>query len=363
MSEIAAEVTGSNQPGGNEQVDTTGGFSFSDLHEKAMAYQPEGTPSVEPTEQPAQVETTPEVKVEAQAEPENVDNASAAQLAQLKDTDLIEITVDGQQVVMPWKDAKGGFMRQAKFTKEMTSFRQEQAEFQSQLPNIQKLQQDQQVLINLLNNKEMLRDFARRQYPDLFQQAVAGAVQQVQAQAQANGDSGDIATVGQVQAVAQQVEQNIQNLVKGLETALQQRETALVQDIQDRNETLKLSNEINGTIQQMFDAHPNVVKLVPEANEMLRYKVFQMQPKTPEETIQAFKDVFGGWVEQFESVVADTNKTKVVQKAKLASNNVQPPGGAGVQPQPTNFKKTNPMTGKSEVDWSKLHDAAMAYTK
>src|ERR1043166_4815306 len=106
MSEIAAEVTGSNQPGGVEQTDTVKSFSFADLHEKAMAFTdstPESTESTTEQAEPVQAAQTQEPAV---AEATNVDDASASQLAQLKDTDLVEVTVDGQPVQMAWKDAK-----------------------------------------------------------------------------------------------------------------------------------------------------------------------------------------------------------------------------------------------------------------
>lgn len=364
MAEIAAQVTGDNQPGGNEQPDTVKNFSFEGIHERAMDYQPESTPAaaqpaaeqVPPVKAEPQVET--EVKPALEAEATNVGDATAAQLAQLKDTDLVEVTVDGQTVQMPWKDAKGGVMRQAKFTKEMTAFRKEQAEFQSKQADIDRLSNEHQVLRNLLLNKEMLRGFLQQRYPDLVAQAVAEAKQEAGVV-----DGGDIATVGQLQQLTKSVEERIVNVVDTLEKSLQEREVQIAQNIQDTQATLALSTQINGTIKEMFDQNKDLVNLIPEAEQVLRYKVLQLGPKTPEETLEAFKTVFGGWKEQYDAAVANANKSRVITKQKLERVNVQPQGGTGVQPQPTSFKKTNPLSGKTELDWNKIHDAALAWEK
>ena len=87
--------------------------------------------------------------------------------------------------------------------------------------------------------------------------------------------------------------------------------------------------------------------------------MLQLQPTTPEETVEAFKTVFGGWVEKFNATVKATTKQQVVAKHKLQTNNIQPPGGAPPQPEPTSFKKVNKMTGKTEVDWDAIRKNAL----
>ena len=99
---------------------------------------------------------------------------------------------------------------------------------------------------------------------------------------------------------------------------------------------------------------------IPNADQVLRYEVLQLQPQTPEETVEAFKTVFGGWVENYKATVAETTKQTVLAKQKLVKNNIQPPGGAPPQQTPQNFKKVNPHTGKTEVDWDAIRAVSLS---
>ena len=331
------------------QADPVEKFSFDSVHEKAMAYG-----SDTPSAADAAVEQVAEPVVETPAadaaveESTNIDSASASQLAQLKDTDLVEVTVDGENVQMTWKDARNGVQRQSHYTKSMQQLRQEQAEFEAQRAPLQKAQEEHAVLVELLRSPDLMKDFIARQYPQLLQSA-----QQIQAAAE-QVDPNDIATVGQIQAAAQQQQAQMQALQEQFMQNLATREEALTRTIEDRQAVAKLSGEINTTIGGLFGEHPYMQKLIPNAEQVLRYEVSQLRPNTPEETVEAFKTVFGGWVENYKASVAETTKSTVIAKKTLANNNIQPPGGAAPQPTPTSFKKVNKMTGKPEVDWDAI---------
>jgi hypothetical protein len=351
MSEIAAEVIGGS-PAGDSQPDPVSAFSFGgDLHKQAMEFQPEAD-----TQEPAQpvVEQVVAPQGDVPAEPKNVDTASASQLAKLKDTDLVEVTVDGQPVQMPWGQAKGGVMRQAHYTKEMQSLRAEQSAFQSEQQQIASLRKEHEAFVTLLRDPNLLREFVGQKYPSLMaqQQAVAAAAAQV--------DPDDIVTVGQIQATQAQLEQRIADVADAMEQTFAEREANIARNIETKHATLKLANEVNSTIKSLFDEHPHMAKLIPDAEQVLRYNVSKMKPKTEQEAIEAFKTVFGGWVEKYNDAVTETTKTKTIAKQKMLATNIQPPGGAGVQPQPTNFKKVDKITGKESLDWDKLHEAALA---
>lgn len=350
MSDIAAEVVGSNQPVQDSQPATDKSFSFGSLHEQALAAMGSDTPAQEPALQAG----TPDP---AQPGVENVDNATQAQLASLKPTDLVEVTVDGQTVQMPWSEAQGGVMRQAKFTKEMTALRREQASFESERSQVGTLKSEREQLVGLLNNEAMMKQFLAAKYPNLLAQAKEAAAQEV------GLDPDDIATVGQVKAIEAAAAQKVQEIADHFAKELERREAAITRNIEDKSATLKLANEINTTVKSLFTEHPYINKIVPHAEQVLRYTVSQLQPKSEAEALEAFKTVFGGWVENYKATVAETNKTSVVAKQKLVANNIQPPGGSGVQPQPSNFMKQNQMTGKREVNWDALREAAAAVMK
>lgn len=350
MSQIASETVGSNQaPVDTSSVGDQGSsFSFSSLHDQALAAMEPGTPAATPEHVAASVLAEKPVAEAAT----NVDNASAATLAQLKPTDLVEVEVDGQPVQMPWSEARGGVMRQAKFTKEMTALRREQETFEASRAGLVTAQQQREMLVGLLNNKEMLRHFLTQKHPDLLAQAAA-----VEAAA-THVDPDDIATVGQIAEARRASEARLTEIAEQFEQNLLKQADVIGQQIEDKQATLRLGSDIRSTIDEMFTAHPYLKQVIPNTEQVLRWTVSEMKPRTEAETIQAFKDVVGGWVENFKSVQADTSKTAVIAKQKLATHGIQPPGGSGVQPQPTTYKKTNALTGKSEIDWSVLRSAA-----
>jgi hypothetical protein len=333
------------------QTDPVSSFSFEGLHEQAMSYGEENNPVVGDD---ANTELSTEASEPvADATSTNVDNASASKLASLKDEDLVEVTVDGQPVQMTWKDAKGGVMRQSHYTKSMQQLRAEQSQFESQRTALAKDSENLQVLRSLLTNRDMLRQFVAQQHPDLL------SAQQQLADAAAQVDPDDIATVGQIQQAQQTLIQRQQLMQQEFLQQLNQREEQLTRTIEDRQATAKLSTDINTTVKGLFKEHQHIADLIPNAEQVLRYEVLQLQPTTAEETLEAFKTVFGGWVEKFNATVKATTKQQVVAKHKLTTNNIQPPGGAPPQPEPTSFKKVNKMTGKHEVDWDAIRASAL----
>ncbi len=333
------------------QTDPVSGFSFEGLHEQAMAYGTDTPPAGEQVVEPV---ATP--VVEPVSEPANIADATPAQLAQLTDDQLVEIQVDGETVQIPWKDAKGGFQRQAHYTKSMQQLRAEQTQFATERAELGKAAEEREVLRQLLTTPELLQQYLAKN-PSLVQQ------QQQLAAAAAQADPDDIATVGQIQAAQQELLAKQQAMQDEFVAGLEKREEELTQRIEDRQVIAKLSTDVNTTVKAIFSEHPYLTKMIPNAEQLLRYEVLQLKPATPAETLEAFKQVAAGWVENFKSVTAETNKQAVVAKHKLTSNNIQPPGGTPPQAAPTNYKKVNPMTGKTEVDWNALRAISLDMLK
>lgn len=329
------------------QSDPVSSFSFSNLHEQAMNFGND-TQSATPAEQVAPPVPDPAAPPAQPDGATNVDGASAAQLAALKDTDLVEVTVDGQPVQMPWSEARGGVMRQAKFTKEMQRIRAEEQAFATERTQLQQAAQEREALVSLLRNEDLMKQFLAKQFPNLLaqQQAVAAAQQQV--------DPDDIATVGQIQAAQQNLNRQIEQVMSGIRQELQTQIASATQTIEDRQAAAKLGHEVSSTISQLFNEHPYISKVVPHAEQVLRYEVMNMRPSTPEEALDAIKTVFGGWVENYRAAVGETTKQSVLDKQKLVQNNIQPPGGVAPQTQPTQFK-----TKDGKVDWNALRGAAL----
>jgi len=348
LTDISAEITGNG--GSTEaavestttQFDPTSSFSFEGASAAALALM-DGTPQ---GEQAAPVAQAAQPAVESVTD---TTTASDAQLAQLKPTDLVSVEVDGQEVTMLWSEARGGVMRQAKFTKEMQALRKEQTAFEANREQTAQHYREREAMVQLLNSEELVKQFLGAKYPQLLQ-----AAQQAAGQPAQQSDPDDIATVGQVEAVAKTYAENVSKMVEELRVELRKEVVKETQKIEDLHETARLSSEINTTIDGLFKDHPYISKVIPNANEVLRWQVSQLKPKNAQEALEGFKSVFGGWVEEFKSAVTEANKGAVIQKQKLVGNNIQPPGGAPVQPQPTSF-----VTKDGKPDWDKLREAAL----
>lgn len=345
---IASEVTGSGSPADDAQPSGVDNFSFADVHAKAMAFGASSDAVAVDTPQvttPVEQVTSPESVETPQAEVENVDNPTAAQIAALKDDDLVEVTVGGQVQQLAWKDAKAGIMRQQDYTRKTQDFRREQAEFNQNKAKIAEQEKQFQTLVATLTNADQLAAFIQQAHPALLQKLAGAAAVKPQ-----GPDPDDIPTVADVrniqQSTIEQVRAEIAQEIKNAQLS-----------IHDQLLTQKVATDINNTIGELFASHREVVDLIPNIEDVLRYNVYQMQPQTPEETVEAFKTVFGGWVEKYNQSVMNAAKQKVIAKAGLVNNNIQPSGGTQVQPTPiqTYDSKSN------KVDWKAINAAAMAF--
>jgi hypothetical protein len=333
-------------------------IDFNSLHEQAMGFgndtpsAPEQTPPATPA-----VETpAPEGITSTPNEPIEVENKTAAQLAQIADDQLVEVIVDGQPVQMPWKDAKAGFSRHADYTRKAQALARERQELEAQRGPLSEAAQQRDAFIQLFDNKELLRKVLEAKHPDLIGQPAKDAAAAIAANAPSM-DPEEIATVGQVQQFLQNAQQTIKQEIESARAALRKEIETATRGVEDNLETAKLSTQINGTVAEIFKADPLIEKLIPNANELLRWNVQQLNPQTPEETLAAFRQVAAGWSESIKEQIAAHNKTLVINKQQLVDNNIQAPGGSPVVPTPTSFN--DPKTGK--LDWSKVTAAAMAY--
>lgn len=342
MSVIASEIVGSNQPAADVQPDSSNSISF-DTSKALEMFEGKNTPQeatpveqVTPPAQPVAEEVKPDVT--------NVENASAKQLAQLKDDDIVEVTVGGQNVQVPWKEAKGGIMRQQDYTRSKQQLAREREELSKHANAIQ----ERDALVQLFSNKELLSAVIAEKFPDLIQQMAQSATPNGQPKTEISAD--DIVTAGDMNA-------QLTNFAQRINDAIEARIAHATTTIEDRQAAAKLGSQIRSTIDGLFQEHPYIKEIVPDAEDVLRWNVAKMSPQTHEEAIEAFKNVFGGWVENYKAAVENTTKQAVLNKQKLEQNNIQPSGGTQIQPVPAK-PGFDSKTGK--IDWNALNATAKA---
>lgn len=348
MSDISAEIVGQSQPVADTQ--STPSLSFSDLHAKAMAFEPStpatpetpAAPSTEPAEQLAVTDAAVE-------QPAAVDaNTSAAQLAQLKPTDLVEVEVGGELKTMPWSEARASIMRQQDYTRKAQQLAREREQFGAERTEMSTAVQERDAVVQLLRDEGLMRQFLAKQFPSLLAQ------EQAIADASVGVDPNDIATVGQIEQARAELNRQVAQVQQTLQQQAQSLTERVTQTIEERQLAARLGGDVNATIKTLFTENPLVEKLIPNAEQLLRYEVMQMRPQNEAETLEAFKTVMGGWAENIKDAVAQSNKSAVVEKQKLSTNNIQPPGGSTVIPQ----KLETPMKN-GKLDWDALRSRAL----
>lgn len=303
----------------------------------------------------AQAAEVPEVRVQAgQAAPEAetpiVETPVVPQPTELSDDALVRVLVDGEEQVLPWKDARGKISGGLKFTKNMQQLAKEREEFAGNQARLQQLEGEHGQLRTLLANPNALRAFTKQMYGLDFAQTA-----QPEAPAQMNVD--EIATVGQAQqlavAQAQQLEQRLQQTEHTLRNQIQ----AVTHEIEHRQQTAKHALVINTALQEIFTANP-MLQSVPNIEDVIRFEVAKAKPQTEEAALELFKSVSTGIAENLNKHYNANKKVQAVAQAKqkLESKTIEPASGTAPTIQPTSYKNTD-----GTVNWKKVREMANSY--
>jgi hypothetical protein len=287
--------------------------------------------------------------VAAAAVATNVEGATPAQLADLPDDTMVKVVVDGEDVVMPWKDARAGISRNAKFTKNMQQLAQERKEFDADKAANTALREERASLEGFLKNKEAVLAYVQRAF---------GVDPPAQA-APVAGNPDEIATVGSLASSAAKQSAEFEARLAQTVQTVEQRINAATQELVHKEQTAKHAGKIDSTLAELFTTNP-VLNVIPNAMDLIRYEVYKMAPKTEAEALDAFRQVAGGMVEGLgKHFSAQTKLAKVADaKAKLESKSIEPAGGTTPSLAPASYKNAD-----GTVNWRSVTEAAKAFTK
>jgi hypothetical protein len=164
-------------------------------------------------------------------------------------------------------------------------------------------------------------------------------------------------TIGQAQqmaqAIAQQMDAVRQGSVGNIQQMQQSMEQAADRIVSDKLQVANYAETINSTLNEIWNDHP-VLKVTPENEDILRYRVAQLQPATVEEAKVAFKTIAREMATGIESTFSARLQQQQAQRATLAATGTEPPGGVAPQIQAPSFKDN-----KGALDWNKLKEAAL----
>jgi len=261
--------------------------------------------------------------------------------------DGIEVEFEpGKVEKLTKQQVKEGYLRQADYTRKT----QETAEIRRQAEAIlaqgQQFEAEREQLRQVLSNPRALMYLAQQQ---LAEQA---------------GPQFDPESPASMGAIAQLAQQNQQQLAQQLALVEQNMATVAatarqeaVDEVTGKIETAKHTESINAKLKDIYADNP-ILQSVPEIEDVIRFRVSQMQPQTIEEALQAFEKVSGEVSKAMGAKFTEARKEQVINKQNLVGAGIEPPGGAAVPANsPTQFRdpKTN------IIDWTKLSGAAAAY--
>lgn len=160
-------------------------------------------------------------------------------------------------------------------------------------------------------------------------------------------------TVAQGIELARNIRQEFDNLQQARAQAEQAQKAEYNQIVEDRLAVANYAETINGTLNEVYTSHP-ILKRIPEMEQVMRYRVAQLAPESIEQTIQAFKSVAAELAKPYDELVKQQTIVQQAERAKLAAQGIEPPGGVAPQPAAQDYRNKD---GR-DLDWNRLKEAA-----
>lgn len=260
---------------------------------------------------------------------------------------LVRVKVDGNWEVKALKDVAAGYSRTSHFTRQMQDLAAQRKEVEGFRAEFDALKTERTNISAFLNDGKLVHQFLKQQNPELFELAQQPIV----------GDPNEIATVQQARDLIAAQALTVKQAFEKMATEQTAKLADVERQIEDKRATAVHIESINAVIKDIFEKNPLLHK-VRMAEDVMRFEVSKLQPKTIAEALEGFRTVAQGMVEDLSEGIAASTKTKVVAAAKLTTARIEPPGGAGPQIQPTDFKRAD-----GTLDWKKLRIAAENYSE
>lgn len=311
--------------------------ALSGTFDKAMAMDFEATP--EPEASPSF--EAPSTEAPAQG---NSLTPAEAKVLELPDDGMVKVKVDGQEQLLPVQEFKQGISREAHYTQRMQQLAEQRRQAEEYLVNQYAQIQQQAQAVQLA--QQQLAQYVQQPQAPQYQQAPAPSY-----------DPGELATVGDVQvslqsalsSLMQQQQAREQQLVEAISHASYQvqEQAALQRDTQTYSQGLK-----SVLAKPEYEV---LTKVLPYAEESIRYQVAAMDPPTIEDAVKYTEQVAKEWSTKLRQEVLDSQKRSQVAQARAK---LEPP--AGSPPSPTMTQRSSVFKRDGKVDWNALHQRAAA---
>lgn len=164
------------------------------------------------------------------------------------------------------------------------------------------------------------------------------------------------ATLAQAQEIAARQAAALQRQIEQAQQQLGQTVDQKLQALKYEQETEGYKKVLDPVVHKILEDNP-LLSAVDGMEELIRFKVFQRKPQTTEDAIAAFHEVAQEQVNKLQAKFTEINKQSVIQKQKLASQGIEPPGGQAPSAEPKRFRKGN------DIDWKAISAEASNYLR
>jgi hypothetical protein len=252
-----------------------------------------------------------------------------------------KVKINGEEVDVALDELLKGYSRTGDYTRKSMTLAQERKaleEERKQFDTIRTQAQERETAI-----AAFLRDAnqVKQYYEYLSGQQLTPAQQQALNQS----------TPDQLLHMQQQMEAQMAQRMAQMQQ-MTQAEIAKVQEAAQARQAQELASELDKTIKGITgNPEFEILNSVDDIGEILCADAMKLNPKTIQEAQDALLQVAKMRAEKLEAKYQEKLKASAVKQAKLTTQGIEPPGGAGITPQPTKFKLGSKDLTKAATEW------------
>lgn len=229
----------------------------------------------------------------------------------LSDDALVTIRVGNEDKVLPWKEARSGFMMHSDYTRKTQEVAEQRRAFEQQQQQFQTQQQQYEQRLSQFSN--VLKD------PNKLAQLYMLA----NSQAQPTGPQ-PLTTDA------------IPHLQQNLEQRLQQNFERFQQQILAKQEASRIEADLDASLKNTLTKYP-LLSAIPGIEDTIYGRVAALSPRSIEEAKEHARQMVETMDRAVKERQAEQAKQEALAKAQ-ATNGIEPRGGAPVLPKPQQFK-------------------------
>lgn len=237
----------------------------------------------------------------------------------LKDDDIVEVLVDGQPVRKPWKEARGGIMRQEDYTRKTQAGAEERRRLGELYEQVKARQE-------VIAQKEAAID------------AILGRTPNVPQPNQLPDD--EVITAGQMRQILAEHARTLRGEVDSRveQSSAQAEETRQFQRWEDKT---------TETVGALVKEHP-FLEDVPNLDLVLKREALKEKPQSEADMFQAILRAGKSLADKLEKRFQERQKELSLKKSKLTQNGPEPKGGT------TQFTSKKTYGTGRVVDWQDI---------